>query len=314
VKERPLVSIVVPAYNAAAFVGDAIDSALAQSYRPIEILVADDGSCDATAAVVRAYGEPVRYLHQENSGPAGARNLALRHARGEYVAFLDADDVWHPRKLAVQVPLMEGDPRAGICGAQMRGFRDLRELRWEEPPGEAECAVVDAASVITRNRFSTSTVVVRAAALREAGEFDVSIFGPEDWDLWRRIMQRWGGLSVRAVLAGYREREQSVSSNAARMLENNRKVLRKSFADNPGLPWHRKLKALSYLHLDATLEYLASCTAAAAWHLALSLALWPAPLGRDCCRPLTRAKLAVRLPLQMLGLWGGTERKALRSE
>jgi len=302
--ERALVSVIMPAYNAAAYVADAIDSALTQDYRPIEVLVADDGSTDETAAVVRRYGEPVHYLRQENRGPAGARNLALRHARGEYIAFLDADDVWHPRKLAVQIPVMERDASIGICGARMAGFRDPRDLRWEEVRGEPERVPIDLHSVIVKNRFSTSTVVVRRAALKDAGEFDESIYGPEDWDLWRRITQGWGAVHLRAVLGGYRERHESVSSNASRMLENNRKVLGKAFADNPCLPWHIKRKALSYLHLDATLEYLSGSAACALWHLLVSWVLWPVPMGRDCCKPLTRARLAVRLPLQMVGIWG----------
>ncbi len=300
--ERPLVSVVMPAYNAEAFVADAIDSALAQDYRPIEVLVVDDGSTDATAEVVQRYGDPVRYLRQENAGPAGARNLALQHASGRYVAFLDSDDVWHPRKLAVQVPLMESNPRTGICGARMKAFRSKSELDWENAEG-ADWAPVESVSMLVKNRFSTSTVVVRTEAAREAGGFDTDIFGPEDWDLWRRITQRWDAVSMRAVLAGYRERDESVSSNAGRMLENNRKVLRKAFADNPGLPLGCRLRALSYLHLDATLEYLGGSAAAGLYHLLASLALWPLPLGRDCCAPLTRAKLALRLPLQMLGLW-----------
>jgi glycosyltransferase involved in cell wall biosynthesis len=301
--DGPLVSVIMPAYNAAAFVADAIESALAQDYRPIEVLVADDGSADDTAAVVRAYGERVRYLHQANAGPAAARNLAIEHAAGRYLAFLDADDVWHPHKLAVQVPLMEREPQLGICGARTKAFRDLRELAWEEPDPDAERVPVDAAAVIVKNRFSTSTVIARTDAVREAGGFDADIFGPEDWDLWRRITRRHPGMNLDAVLAGYRERDESISSNAARMLANNRKVLRKSFADNPGLSWRTRMRALSYLHLDATLEYLGSVAFPAARHLTLSLALWPMPLGRDCCKPLTRAKLALRLPLEMAGLW-----------
>ncbi len=301
--ERPLVSVVMPAYNAEAFVADAIDSVLAQDYRPIEVLVVDDGSTDATAAVVQRYGEPVRCLSQANAGPAGARNLALEHATGRYIAFLDADDVWHPHKLAVQVPMMEANPAVGICGAQVKGFRSVPDLAWEDAPADTAWTPVDAADVIIRNRFRTSTVLARAEAVRQAGGFDADIFGPEDWDLWRRITQRWPGMSMRTVLAGYRERDESVSSNARRMLENNRKVLRKAFADNPGLPLRCRLKALGYLHLDATQEYLGGSAPAAAWHLALSAALWPLPFGRDCCSTLARAKLAVRLPLQMLGLW-----------
>ena len=184
---------------------------------------------------MQRYGEPVRYLHQENAGPAGARNLALQHAAGRYVAFLDADDVWHPHKLAVQVPLMESNPQSASAGAH-EGVPQRRAI-W--PGRTRRRRRLDAGGRTPRAREEPLQHLDRGRAHgggAQAGGFDPDIFGPEDWDLWRRITQRWPGMSMRAVLAGYRERDESVSSNARRMLENNRKVLRKAFADNPGLP------------------------------------------------------------------------------
>src|SRR5580700_8639860 len=95
----PTISVVIPAYNAARFVGSAIESALAQTSTPLEVLVIDDGSRDDTAAVVQQYAAPVGLLRQSNGGPASARNHGVRVARGEWIAFLDADDTWLPQKL-----------------------------------------------------------------------------------------------------------------------------------------------------------------------------------------------------------------------
>src|SRR5437764_10734914 len=97
--EPGLVSVVIPSYNRAYIVGQAIESALQQTHRPVEVLVADDGSTDDTRRVVEGYGPPVRYFYQPNAGVSAARNLGLRHARGEFIALLDSDDRWLPWKV-----------------------------------------------------------------------------------------------------------------------------------------------------------------------------------------------------------------------
>jgi len=295
--ERPLVSVVIPAYNAEAYIADTVDSALAQTYYPIEVLVADDGSSDRTADIVSDYRPPVRYLHQENRGPAGARNLALRHARGRYIAFLDADDVWHPEKLRVQVQLMEQNPDAGICGARSMTLRHGAELHWPPLDREPECRRVALKDIVVKNRFRTSTVIVRRAAVSEAGEFDESIFGPEDWDMWRRIVQHSEGLLVDLVLECHWRRAGSVGSDARRMRRNCCKVLRKSFADNPSFPWHCRMRALSLIYYDAAKEY----GIARRWHalaeVIKAMCLWPLPMRGSYCGPLARVKFACSLLL-----------------
>ena len=120
-----LVSIVIPTYNRAALVQRAIDSALQQTYPDIELIVVDDGSTDGTEAAIRArYGaDPrVRYFHQENRGVAGARNRALTDARGDFVAFLDSDDVWRPWKLELQLACMRSFPEIGMLWTDMRAI------------------------------------------------------------------------------------------------------------------------------------------------------------------------------------------------
>ena len=286
-----LVSVVIPAYNAEAFIAEAIDSALAQTYRPIEILVADDGSTDRTAEIVKAYGAPVRYLYQPNAGPAAARNLALRHAMGEYVAFLDADDLWHSDKLSVQVRFMEVHPQAGLCATKAKGLREGWSPEWDRLGTEDDGVhQIAADEFLFRNRFATPSVMARLGAVRDAGGFDESLFGGEDWDLWRRIAERREVWVIRRTLAAYRLRGASFSTNAARMLANNRKVLRKSFADNPGLPWHVRQRARSYLHLDAALEFRKERRWRALGETLLSLALWPFPFANGLVRPALRLR------------------------
>src|SRR5271156_2034659 len=100
---RPAVSVIIPTYNYGRFVTEAVDSVLAQSYTDHEVIVVDDGSVDDTPERMQPYAERVRYLRQPNQGPSAARNNGIEAARGEYVAFLDADDLWHPRKLEAQL-------------------------------------------------------------------------------------------------------------------------------------------------------------------------------------------------------------------
>jgi glycosyltransferase involved in cell wall biosynthesis len=120
----PLVSVIVPAYNAERFVGHAIRSILAQDYSPIEILVVDDGSTDHTAAAVQEFGPRVRFLRQANAGAGAARNRGIEHATGRYIAFLDADDLWEPGKLSRQMELLEADPSCSFLFGQVQQYRD----------------------------------------------------------------------------------------------------------------------------------------------------------------------------------------------
>lgn len=111
---HPLVSCVVPVFNGAPFLVDAVASIEAQTWRPIEIIIVDDGSTDGTPDVIGAMGTRVRALRQENAGPAAARNAGLRMARGEFVAFLDSDDEWLPHKLGMQIARFEARPELQV--------------------------------------------------------------------------------------------------------------------------------------------------------------------------------------------------------
>jgi glycosyltransferase involved in cell wall biosynthesis len=116
------ISCIVPVYNGARFLGAALDSILAQSLPPTEVIVVDDGSTDATVDVVDAYARHVQYVRQENAGPAAARNRGIGLASGDFLSFLDADDLWHPNKLERQLAALESDPEAGICITYFQNF------------------------------------------------------------------------------------------------------------------------------------------------------------------------------------------------
>src|SRR5439155_16624014 len=128
---KPLISCIIPVFNGEKYLAEALDSIRAQTYRPIEIIVVDDGSTDGTRELVASYGDQVRYLWQPNSGPATDRNQGLSAASGEFVAFLDADDLWHPEKLERQMARFDARPDLDVCVAHVQNFW-IPELREEE--------------------------------------------------------------------------------------------------------------------------------------------------------------------------------------
>jgi len=135
---RPLISCIVPCFNGARFIGETIESILAQTHRPIEVIVVDDGSNDDSADRVQAFGRSVRYHRQDNGGPAAACNRGLALATGGFVAFLEQDDLWLPGKLARQLAEFEADARLDYCVTGIQNFwvPALQEeaLRWRDHP------------------------------------------------------------------------------------------------------------------------------------------------------------------------------------
>lgn len=120
--DAPLISCVVPVYNGERFIAAAVESILAQGYRPIEVIVVNDGSTDRTADVLVGFGEEIKVIHQENAGQAAARNRGIQAAAGPFIAFLDADDLWVPEKLARQMDWLAEHPEMQLCTCLMQNF------------------------------------------------------------------------------------------------------------------------------------------------------------------------------------------------
>jgi glycosyltransferase involved in cell wall biosynthesis len=171
----PLVSVVVPVYNTAQFLREALDSVFAQDYEPIEVIVVDDGSTDGSGAIAEAYPR-VRYIRQENHGPAVARNAGISVARGEFVAFADADDVLLPNKLTVQVGYLIDHPDVEATIA--------RQV-WITPPPDAVPDRVWG----DLDGLTPISIVVRRNTLVQLGGFDPALRGPEDTDLLIRLRE-----------------------------------------------------------------------------------------------------------------------------
>jgi len=156
-----MISVVIPVFNGAAYIAQAIDSVLAQTMAADEILVVDDGSSDSTREIVRRYKHPVRYLAQSNRGAAAARNLGIRESKGDLLAFLDADDVWLPEKLALQSAALAEDTSVDLIFCQMVQFRSP-----ELPPDRASALFCDEAP---HRALLCSCLLARKTAFDRAG-------------------------------------------------------------------------------------------------------------------------------------------------
>lgn len=185
--ETPLVSVVIPTYNRSALVQLALDSVLAQTFTSLEIIVVDDGSTDGTGSALARYGRQICYIPQENQGESVARNHGIKCARGEYIAFLDSDDLWHPTKLARQLVSLRENPSVGLVFCQATKIdADGRVLPGPALGAESSDMPLTFENLCRRNLFAPSTVVMRRTLLDAVGGFDPAIQYGEDWDLWLR--------------------------------------------------------------------------------------------------------------------------------
>ena len=289
----PRVSVIIPAYNAAGCVRRAVESVLKQSFRDFELLVVDDGSTDATRAVLSGYGTRLRLLAQANSGPAAARNHGIRHARGDYVAFLDADDYWQAEKLQRQVGLLDAQAEIGFCSTATAVVDNAGR-----PAGDWPCHM-DAGPLPdilflhgTVISGSTSGVLARRHLIDELGGFDESLRGFEDPDLWIRLAARTGYACIPEALTVVVRTPNSVSGN----LINMRQATLASFRKNRHLlPPAKRGGYWRAACASALTDYAKTTYRAGNRSLALRWtleALLRAPLGRG--------RLALSLLLAML--------------
>jgi len=171
--KSPLISCVVPVFNGERYLKETLDSILAQTYQPVEILVVDDGSTDDTAGLVSRYGQRVRYLWQANAGEAAARNLGLTAAHGEFVAFLDADDLWHSQKLERQMSRFQEPAPIDLCFTQYENF-------WVPELAEEELKYRGKTISQSQSSWSISTLLMRRAGFERFGKFSTAAYWPPE--------------------------------------------------------------------------------------------------------------------------------------
>lgn len=190
----PKVSVIIPTYNRAELLRIAIESAINQTYKEIEIIVCDDKSTDHTRGVIDSFkDERIKYiLNKGNKGPSAARNTAILASKGEYIAFLDDDDEWFADKLQKQVEVLD-DSKPHICGVYSNRLfiEKVSGKVLSDNPGTDQLKGNLLYQLIIKSPIHTSTVVVRKGCLDEVGLFDESISYMEDYDLWIRLSENW---------------------------------------------------------------------------------------------------------------------------
>ena len=230
--EAPKISIIIPAYNVAPYLGETLDSVLAQTRDDYEIVLVNDGSTDETAQVVERYRDrfagKLVYVWQENRGLAAARNTAIRTARGQYIALLDGDDVWLPAYLATMLGLFEADPTLDLAfpnaifwGSPQYDGKNFQAVFPPNPPITME-------KILGRESSVFGLATLRRELVLAVGGYDEALRASEDFDLWLRLLKRGSKFGYATEpLVKYRFRADSLSNTGITHYRNRLKVLEK---------------------------------------------------------------------------------------
>jgi glycosyltransferase involved in cell wall biosynthesis len=292
--KSPEVSVIIPTYNRRELVQRALDSVFAQTCRDFEVIVVDDGSTDGTRAAVE--GRPgVRYLFQDNAGPARARNVAMRQARGELIAFLDSDDVWWPDFLETQIGVLERyRDVALVCARSIVGTREAKHF-----PLTRELVVGDLYAQLYAESFvRTPATVIRRSCLDTVGDFNESYPWSEDHDLWLRIAAKHSIAYVNRCLVRIGREGDNMSRDLTRPLDLHLKialeVLERNY-DPSRIPATVYRERIAARHLQFSRFFFARGESAQAWRC-IRRALRVAPCSLRPYRYMLKGILA-RLPL-----------------
>jgi glycosyltransferase involved in cell wall biosynthesis len=230
VSPQPVVSVVIPAYNQAAYLRGAIDSVLAQDEVRLELIVVNDGSTDDTAAVLQSYNARLTAISQPNQGAANALNRGIRAARAELICWLSADDEFLPGKISAQVAFLARHPDVAMCCTGFvvidgvdRVIRHERSPRWPHPDPFL--------AVFWRNPINGSTVMLRRSVYDDVGPFDERLAADVDADMWMRIATRWEIGQIAEEYVRYRVHGASLSANRPAMRATMTEVRRMRIDD-----------------------------------------------------------------------------------
>jgi glycosyltransferase involved in cell wall biosynthesis len=246
----PLVSVIIPAYNAEAFIGRTLESVLSQTYKNIEVLVVDDGSQDRTGEIVESFAQQdsrVTLLKQKNAGVAAARNLAIEKSQGEYIAPIDADDIWYPQKLEKQVQcILKANLSVGLVYAWslfideedviIADYNPLYYLNINSIEGEVLPALL-----YTNFIGNASAPLIRQACFEKLGGYNCKLReqnaqGCEDWDIYLRIAEHYHFQVVPEFLIGYRQVKGSMSNASKTMAKSYNLVMADFYKRHPEIP------------------------------------------------------------------------------
>lgn len=257
-KPNPLVSVIIPNFNHAQYLGDAIRSVLDQSYANVEVIVVDDGSTDQSRAVAAQFGDRILYLYQTNRGLSAARNTGIQAARGEYIGLLDADDLYEPHFVSSMLVALQSDPAADgvFCGYQFVDQQNKALPQVEARPVPTEQLYE---TLLDGNFFVPESILVHRQCYTSAGAFDETLRACEDWDMWLRISRQHKIIGTNLVLTRHRVLAGSMSSDPTRMIQNRMAVLAKHMGPPPEQRTQANIRicrAYGEAYLISAVEYL----------------------------------------------------------
>ena len=255
-----LVSVIIPNYNHAQYLGDAVHSVLYQTYRQFEIIIVDDGSTDKSREVIAQFGKKVNYIWQENRGLSAARNTGIRNAAGEYIALLDADDMYEENFMDTMVKTLQNHPEAGgvYCGYQFVDYEN-------KPLPQRECRSITPgvlhSTLLEGNFLVPESILLRRRCYETVGPFDETLTACEDWDMWLKITKKFTVIGTSKILTRHRVLPDSMSSDPQKMVSNRLAVLEKHIGridlQSTELSQYKR-RAFGRAYLTACIEHLQS--------------------------------------------------------
>lgn len=225
-----VISVITPTYNRARFLPNAVASVLAQTHADLELIIVDDGSEDNTRNVLKPFlaDKRVRYFHQENQGQSHARNLALKQATGDFIAFLDSDDVWAPDKLEKQLAVFRANPEVDIVHGDEAIINEQGSVISLQNMRRYSGRITR--YLLADNSVSITTALVRRRCFDEMGGFDTSVGVADDYELWLRFSARYCYQYEPGIVASYRVMADQISSDKRRRYAANERIIQQFLA------------------------------------------------------------------------------------
>jgi glycosyltransferase involved in cell wall biosynthesis len=245
----PKVSVVIPAYNAMAFLPETLKSVFRQTYQDFEVILVDDGSIDQINPWIQTITDSrVKYITQPNQGPAVARNNGIANARGMYIAFLDADDLWHPEKLAKQVKILDKSSEIGLVYSWVGSVDERGNITNKIRKNYAEGNVWE--KIIEHNIAECgSNPMVRRVCFEKVGKFEPEIAYAQDWQMWLKIASTFQFKVIKETLVYYRDHSRNRSKQIHLMEESFQAIVEEIFDSVPSNLQKFKNRCYSFVYL-----------------------------------------------------------------
>jgi len=250
--DAPLVSAVIPAFNAERYLSQTVESVLAQTYTNIECLVINDGSIDLTGEIAKGFGGRIRYISKPNGGVSSARNMGIRESKGDFVAFLDADDKWLPKKIERQVAALSSSD-AVICLTGLTFIDGAGQIIGKDSVPDKDGVVRNILSLDRETGFIATTGLLRREVFYSIGDFDEKLSTSADADLVLRIATTYDFVNIPEQLAMYRHHTGQMHHNLE-ALEHDANITLEKFFDHPAIPdRYASMQQMAISSLESTL-------------------------------------------------------------